>query len=58
MSDNAKKNLLKKLKIASEYKKMQSTLAKESDKAGEFKLKQKDKKQIYKIKKQLNGGNK
>lgn len=52
----AKQDLLKKLQIADEYKKLQSTLAKESDKVGEFKLNQKDQKQISKIKKQLNAG--
>ncbi len=56
MSDSkAKQDLLKKLQIAADYKKLHSTLAKENDKVGEFKLNQKDQAEISKIKKQING---
>lgn len=55
MADSkAKQDVLKKLKIASKYNKMQSILAKETDKIKEFKGKQKDQKEIAKIKQNLN----
>ena len=54
MADSkAKQEVLEKLKIASKYKKLQSTLAKETDKVREFKGKQKDKIEIENIKKNL-----
>lgn len=54
MADSkAKQEVLQKLRIASKYKKLHSTLAKETDKVREFKGKKKDQKEIDKIKKQL-----
>jgi len=55
MADSkAKQDVLKKLQIASKYKKIKTVLAKETDKVGEFKLKQNDQKEISKIKQKLN----
>jgi hypothetical protein len=55
MADSkAKQDVLKKLEIASKYKKMQSILAKETDKIKEYKGKQKDQKEITQIKQKLN----
>ncbi|MFC1599798.1 hypothetical protein ACFL3T_02100 [Patescibacteria group bacterium] len=55
MADSkAKQDVLKKLQIASKYKKIKTVLAKETDKVGEFKVKQKDQKEIDEIKQKLN----
>ena len=53
MNTSQKDQIIKKLKLLARYQKMEQILAKESDKMGEVRGKQKDQEEIAKIKQKL-----